>query len=258
MRTRRVRACVGAVATLWLGFAVPASAQDADPAADPPPDPPKRWEGSLALGGSLRAGDESRYGGNAEGMLKRLWERDTLTWTAFGNYGKTGGDEDANDFGSKLEQRHAFNGRFFWLTSAAADHDAIQARNLRFQTYTGPGYRIWEASDARYLDASVGLGYRHERFRNAPNNDLLDARSGYEYKDLIGEVLEVVHRTDVFTPLNDIDDFLAKSELVLSVPLFSGLHFRNHARYEYVNKPADGKEESNFWLTIGLEYRFDR
>lgn len=254
MSDRRVRGCVGMLGLLWSVAAAPSWAE---PVAGSPDEPePKRWEARFALGGSLRAGDESRYSGNADGMLKRLWEQDTVTWRAVGDYGKTGGERDAENFGSSLDWRHDFQSRFFWLSTASADHDAVQGRNLRLQFNTGPGYRIWEASEKRFFDVSAGAGYRHERFRgDEPNNDLADLRVGYEYQDLIGEVLEVVHRTDFYAPANDIDDYLAKSELTLSVPLVGGLHFRNNARYEYVNQPAEGNEESNFWLTIGLEYR---
>ena len=103
----------------------------------------------------------------------------------------------------------------------------------------------------------MGLSARSgEQFRGGePDNNLVDLRAGYEYRDVIGEVLEIVHKTDLFAPVNDTENFLAKSEITLSVPLVGGLHFRNHARYEYVNQPADGSESSNFWLTIGLEYR---
>jgi putative salt-induced outer membrane protein YdiY len=248
-----MRMCVGIVSLGLVLVAAPAASEDA---ADPPADPPKKWEASIALGGSLRSGDENRYSGNADGMLKRLWDADTLTWTAFGDYGKTGGDRDVEDFGTGLDWRHAFNGRFFWLSTVSADHDAVQGRNLRLQASTGPGYRLWRASEDRYFDVSTGLGYRHEEFRrDEPDNDLFDWRVGYEYKDKIGEIVEILHKTNVFTPLNDIENFLAQSELTLSVPLVYGIHFRNSARYEYVNEPADDKENSNFWLTIGLEYR---
>jgi len=248
---KRLIAAIGTLA--FVGIATPAASQDA---ADPPADPPKKWEASVALGGSLRSGDENRYSGDADGMLKRLWDRDTLTWTAFGNYGKTGGERDVEDFGTGLGWRRQFHNRFFWLSTVSAGHDAVQGRNLRLQASTGPGYRIWEASKDRYFDASTGLGYRHEQFRgDEPDNDLFDWRVGYEYKDKIGEVVELLHKTDVFTPLNEIENFLAKSELTLAVPLVGGLHLRNSARYEYVNEPADDKENSNFWLTIGLEYR---
>ena len=241
--------------------ALPAMSQDAAEApasaADANPPPPKRWEASLALGGSLRSGDENRYSGNANGMLKRLWDRDTATWTAFGDYGKTGGKADVNDFGTGLEWRHQFSGRLFWLSNFGADHDAIQARNVRIAVYTGPGYRIWEAdAEKRYFDVNSGLGYRHESFAgDTPDNDLFDLRTGYEYKDVIGKVLEIEQKTNLYTPLNEIRNFLAHAELTLSVPLVGSLYFRNSARYEFVNEPADGKEHSNFWLTIGLEYK---
>lgn len=242
---------------LVAGLSSGALAQDAPPAAGPAA-PAKTWEASLSLGGSLRSGDENRYAGSGALMVKRLWSQDTLTYRALGDYGKTGSQVDTNDFGTSLEWRHDWSGRFFWLSTTGLDSDAVQGRNLRFTVNSGPGYRVWQQSKNEYLDVSSGLGYRHEEFRRGvSSNDLLDLRAGYEYQDKIGEVLEISHRTEIFAPANEIRNFLAKSELTLLVPLFKGLHFRNNARYEYVNHPADGMKSSNFWLTIGLEYKLD-
>ncbi len=59
-------ASVPALAALLLIASGPAPGwcQDADPAPKDP-DPPA-WEGSVALGGSVRGGDQSRYAGNAD------------------------------------------------------------------------------------------------------------------------------------------------------------------------------------------------
>ncbi len=132
----------------------------------------------------------------------------------------------------------------------------MEGRNLRVTVDSGPGYRVWEGGEGRFFDLSSGLGYRHERFRrDEPENNLIDIRAGYEYNDKIGEVVEVKHKSDAFMPANDFEAFLLKSELTLSVPLVGGLHFRNHARYEFVNEPVVDNVQHNFWLTVGLEYR---
>lgn len=245
-------AVVRALAALLLLASAPAPGwcQAATPAPTP------AWEGRFALGGSVRGGDQSRYAGNADLNLKRSWSRDSLAFRALADYGKTGGDRDSENYGAKLSWRRDVRERFFWHASTGIDADAVQGRNVRVTADTGPGYRLWEAAEKRFFDVQSGLGYRHEQFRRGePENNLVDLRAGYEYQDLIGEVLELVHKTDVFAPMNDFENFLAKAEITLSVPLVGGLHFRNHARYEYVNEPAGGRESSNFWLTIGLEYR---
>jgi len=232
-------------------LALPAAAEDPAPA-----EPEKPWEFKIAAGISLREGDESKFNGNGDLLYKYGFTKDTLTFRALGDYGESDGDRDTENYGANLKWRHDFDGRFFWLSNTGADSDQIQGRNLRVIVNSGPGYRIWQDGDANFFDVATGLGYRHERFRgDDPNNDLLDMVAGYDYQQIFGEAVEIVHATDFYAPVNEIEAYLVKSEITLSVPLFAGLHFRNNARYEYVHQPADDRKESNFWLTMGLEYR---
>ena len=192
-------------------------------------------------------------------LYRYAFTQDIFTLRGLADYGESDGDRDTENYFGNAEWKHTFTDRFFWLSNVGADSDQIQGRNIRILANTGPGYRIWQGEENEFFDISSGIGYRYEKLRNddrtRTTNDLIDAIAGYDYQQTFGEAIEIIHSTDLYAPVNDIEDFLAKSEITLSVPLFSGLHFRNNARYEYVNEPAEGRQNSNFWLTIGLEYR---
>ena len=255
--TKRNRAwAIGVMVALSLGLSTSALAEDPPPADDAPEKP---WEFKVAAGLALRDGDQSRFTGNADLLYQYAFTQDTWTLRGLAFYGESDGDRDTENYFGNLAWKHAFTDRFFWLTNAGVDSDQIQGRNIRFAGNSGPGYRIWQGEEDEYFDIASGIGYRHERLREdgggRVKNDLVDAVASYHFQNTFGEALEIIHNTDLYAPVNDIEDFLARSELTLSVPIFSGLHFRNNARYEYVNDPADGRNSSNFWLTIGLEYR---
>jgi putative salt-induced outer membrane protein len=245
-----------ALLTIALGALVLPTAAAAEEPEPPAEADKKPWEFKVAAGISLREGDESKFNGNADTLFKYGWTRDTLTFRALGDYGESDGDRDTENYGANLEWRRDLAGRFFWLSNAGADSDQIQGRNLRVTVNTGPGYRVWQGEENEFFDVATGLGYRHERFRgDDPDNDLLDMIASYDYQQTLGEAVEIIHATDFYAPVNEIENYLVKSEVTLSVPLFSGLHFRNNARYEYVHEPAEDRKSSNFWLTMGLEYR---
>jgi putative salt-induced outer membrane protein YdiY len=250
-RCDSLRCLFFAVLAVWCA---PAAAHD----VEEEPEAPLVWEFDLAAGGTLRSGDENRYAGNADVRARRFWSADTVTFRALGFYGKTGGEVDTNNAGAFLDWRHALGDRFFWLSQSSAETDPVQDRNLRVTVSTGPGYRMWEQSETEFFDIASGLGYRYETFRgDEGDNNLLDARAGYVYQDKLGEALDVIHFSDVYAPVYDIENFLFRSELTLSVPLFGGIHWRNNVRYEYVNEPAEGRKNSNVWLTFGVQYHFE-
>ena len=250
----------GRLAWITIGLLVaivsaPAAGEEAAVAGE---EEPKAWDARIAAGLSLREGDESNFTANGDVMVGRRWTADTLTFRGLADYGKSGGDTLAENYGATLTWRRDLTERFFWRTVGGLDSDQVQGRSLRATIGTGPGYRIWEASENEFLDFWGSLGYRYERFRShsrTPDNNLVDLGLGYDYHDVWKDVVEIVHSTGVFTPLNDAENFLARTEATLSVPLFSGLHFRTNTRYEYVNEPAAGAKSSNWWFSLGLEYR---
>lgn len=215
-----------------------------------------KWEARAAAGFALRGGDTNQFSLSGDTRVRRNFTDDSLTFRGLADWGKTGGTVDSENYGGFLDWRHDFTSRFFWLSTTGVSADPVQDRNIRIQASSGPGYRLWQESDKEFFDVSSGVGYRHEQFRKGKDdNNFVDLVGGYDYHDMIGEALEVVHTTRLAMPANETKSWLATSELTLSIPLVGSIHFRNNARYEYVNDPADDSKKSNYWLTIGLEYR---
>lgn len=236
----------------------PAPDAAADAAAEAPPDPPKLWEAKAALAVSWRSGDENKTAANADLEIARKWEVDKLTFRALGDYGKSGGVEDTKNASASLTHRHDFTDRLFSQARVYADTDPVQDRELRFTVDAGPGYRVWQvAGEKEYFDVMAGLGFRADRYKPpTPDRDLFDARASYKYEDTIGEVLEVVHTTEILAPVNLIENYLVKTELILAVPIVKSFFLRNNVRVEYDHRPAEGRKQINSWLTLGLEYRY--
>jgi putative salt-induced outer membrane protein YdiY len=249
---RRRLVCTG-IALVWLG-ATAVAAQDAPAQTDAPTNP---WGVKAALSGSLRTGDEDKGAANGDVEVGYKFNSDSLTFRALGDYGVSNGSEDTKDASGSLTLRHDFTHRFFGTAKVYADTDPIQNRELRFIVDAGPGYRIWEQNDKEFFEVSSGVGYRADRFKApTPDDDFLDLRASYRYHDKIGDALEISHATDFSFPANQVEDFLVKSELTLSVPLLKGFFLRNNLRLEYDNRPALDKKSTNLWLTLGLEYRW--
>ncbi|MEE8582043.1 MAG: DUF481 domain-containing protein [Myxococcota bacterium] len=220
-------------------------------------EPESRWSGELVIGASLASGDVDVFTGHLKAGAERKWTADTLRLGWNGIYGITDGEQNANAQAATADWRHFFSERIFSYVDAEVGRDTIQQINWRFIGNTGPGWRAWEAGEKRHLDLELGIGYRHEEYRGVtPTRDDANVRFAFEHLNRVGEVLEVAHTGEFLLPVNDPEGFLARTELVLAVPLGASWHFRNGVALEYANEPAVGNEEVNIKASAGLEYRF--
>lgn len=256
---------------LTLVLAASASAHDPDAPEEPPP-PPSPWEVAVALGGSLRGGDVSRFAANGDASVSYYWATDRLTGRVLADYGETTNQVvnvagflvdqkvvDTQNYGGSLLWRHDFTERFFNEARTTADSDPIQSRDVRVTADITPGYRVWMRSEKEYFDVKAGPSYRFERFNDgSPDNQFFEGRAAYQFEGRIGEALEIQHQTEILVPFSEVEAYLLRSELTLSVPLVYGFYLRTNGRIENLGRPAVGRKDTNYWITFGLEYRFGR
>ncbi len=215
------------------------------------------WTGKAILAASLASGDVNVFTGHLEGSAERKWESDVLRLGLNGIYGLTDGEQNANAQAATGDWRHFLSERIFSYLDAEFGRDTIQQINWRFIGNLGPGWRVWRAEEKRRLDLELGVGYRHEEYRGpTQTRDDVNLRFAFEHLNRIGPALEVGHSGELLLPANDPDGFLARSELILSLPLGGAWHYRSSVGLEYQNEPAMGNEEVNVRATAGLEFRF--
>ncbi len=228
------------------------------------------WSGEVNLNASNLTGTNDTFAGSVIAKLAREWEKDKLSATAQGYYGFTRdrrddpSDENTTQNAQNLEigWNHTLSGRFFWDTLTWAGRDAIQDINFQYRLASGPGYRFWEGAekDKEHLDLSTRVGYRFLTFRDSTGEDtrqLVDLIAGFEYKNLfLEDRLEFIHTGEVLLPANDIDSWVGKTGITLSVPITAAWSMRLGFEVEYQARTPERVTNLTTRTNGGLVYEF--
>ena len=237
-----------AVASIFL---LAAGAVQAEEEEDGP------WNGNVNLGLTNTTGTVDSLAFSAGADAERKWEKDSIAIALRAAFGRAGGETNIDQQSGELQWRRTIHERFFWHSKFRAERDDIQQIDTRLQVNTGPGYRIWEASDDQYLDLEAGAGYRREFFSGgADDRDAADARAGFEHRNVLFDKVDLKHVGEFLLPINETDAWLARTEISFGLPIAAGWGFRTAFELSYLNKPAAGNEELNTKLTTGIQYDF--
>lgn len=221
------------------------------------PEEARSWSGAVNLGLTNTTGNSDALALASGADAKREWEKDTLGFKLRANFGRTDGSNDIDNQSLASSWHHSFTHRFFSVTNAEVARDKIQQIEVRFLANVGPGYRVWEGDgEDRYFDLETGAGYRREQFENAPDRDSADLRAAYQYHDQYFESVDVEHTAEFLLPANETSEWLARTEVVFSLPIVFDWSFRTSFALQYLAEPAPGNEELNTLLTTGLQYKF--
>lgn len=236
------------------------------------------WDGEISLSGSAQTGTTESISGTADASTTRNWEKDSVTARFTGTYGtsKRTGDSRETTQDTQLLQgdwKHVIHNRFFWDSRTGVGRDSTQNRKIRFLVNSGPGYRFWEGADGskHHFDVSTGVGYRYEVYDGNTDNtggtdgdytdtdidQFVDVVAGFEYKNMLfDDKIDFTHTGSIAMPGNSPSAFLARSEVIIGVPLTASWSFRTSFLVEYTNEVPDDVKETMTRTTIGLGYKF--
>jgi putative salt-induced outer membrane protein YdiY len=236
------------------------------------------WSGEISASGSAQTGTVDTLSGTLDATTERNWTADLLTFRLFGTFGQTRDRQDNPSDDRTIQNsqalfttwRRTLSDRFFWSTRSELSRDTTQDREVRVMLTSGPGYRFWRNDideAARHFDVSMGPGYRYELYDGntgpGPNNEdgsdahLADMVAAFEYKNLFFEDrIEWTHTGGIALPMNDANAFVARTEVIMGVPLTAAWSFRTTFLFEWVNDAPDDVNSALTRTTLGLGYKF--
>ncbi|MEE9392250.1 MAG: DUF481 domain-containing protein [Planctomycetota bacterium] len=218
---------------------------------------PKPWSGKVALGLTATGGNSDTFTGNLEASIERIFSHDRIEAGFRAVYGESNGEVNADAQLLRGKWEHYYSGRFYSFAGVEIGRDLVQEIEARVFVNLGAGYTVWKDSDDEFLKTEAGLGFRHESFRSdtASRKDIT-GRAALIYDDLFWSNLDFHQLAEVIVPLSDPASWLARSETVLSVPIYDNWSFRNSIVLTYQGRPAAGAKNLDWLVTAGLEYRF--
>jgi putative salt-induced outer membrane protein YdiY len=235
------------------------------------------WSGEISASGTAQTGTVDTIAGTIDGKAEREWTADFWTVRLVGTYGRTRDRQDnpSKDQTTQNSQalfttwKHTIHDRFFWSSPAELSRDTTQDREVRFALSTGPGYRFWRIDDdeeARHFDGKLGVGYRYELYdgntggppdENGFDKNLADLIASFEYKNnFFDDRIEWTHTAGIAMPANDTNAFIARTEVIMGVPLTAAWSFRTTFLFEWTNDVPDDVNSALTRTTIGLGYKF--
>jgi len=249
-------------------FAVMAAANNATAAED------GVWEGSLSASLTAQTGSNDTLNGSIDAEANRDTQEDEFGLRFNATYGQTRGTKDEekdtitqNSQALFGDWKRIVHEGLFWDTRSEVSRDTIQNREVRAAVSTGPGYRVWNGDDAgkQHFDLSAGIGYRFELIETPSTGDgdnydpdhFSDIVAAFEYKNLLfdGRV-DYTHTGSIKVPANSPSAWVARSEVIGSVPLSDAWSLRVSVLAEYQNTVPDDTNELLTRTNLGLTYSF--
>jgi putative salt-induced outer membrane protein len=237
------------VLTLAFGAALPLRAQDA------PPEKPVTFTGDLNFvntGGNtdlvtIGVGEKVEWKTSPSFTLKQVF-----SWV----YGKTDGEESANQLLTGLRGEYGLSPRVSLFLGVNYDYNLFAGVKRRFEEYAGLGFLVWDApKDKLRLDAGASIFQEWARYENQSNNfvagrAVADYRHRFAEKAYFQQIVEFLPNFDVS------DDWRLNTESALVAPLSSALGIKIGYLVRYRGVPPEGVKQTDTTFRTGIQVTY--
>ncbi|MFP4086490.1 MAG: DUF481 domain-containing protein [Desulfobacteraceae bacterium] len=217
-----------------------------------PPKPPPAWEwsGRVSAGASKNSGntETESYDLDGELTLKKFPHK----IKAYAEYHReTSKEEVTKDNGlASLNYNRFVSEKWYLFGNALGARDALKDLNFQGNIGGGLGYQFWD-SKQKNLSISLGPNYVYERYskkmRVFDNKDYREYLAAFWSVDfdiwIFEDILQGFHHNDGTVDVQDGENWQIRTRTGLRFPLKYGLFTSFQYNYDFVNVPADGKEQ---------------
>lgn len=238
-------------AALFIGCTI-ASAQTAAPVAAPAP----KWETTAAAGLSLTRGNSHTVLTTLGLDTKRKWESDEALAGVSGGYGKSQGIRNT-DFAQAFGQwNHLISERAYGGIRVDGNHDGISKLSYRFRVSPLVGYYLIKETNTS-LSVEAGPSVVMEKFDHLPSDTYIAARFGEKFEHKLSDTAKI-WQTAEYIPRVDrwAEKYQINGEVGISSAITKQWGLRVVAQVLYDNGAAPGRENTDFRLIAGTDYKF--
>lgn len=218
-------------------------------------EPPGRWTGNLAIGGTLQTGNTERSSFSLNGATKREWEHDRFALRILYNYAEVDGSITSRNIYGSIKFDHFFTDNFYSLLSVELLKDEFKDVKLRSIISLGAGYRIW--NDAiKTLDLEAGVAYFSEDLEVGVDDQFIAGRIAGNFSYKVLENLLFKDHALYYPSFENFAEYKARNEASLSSVLGRGWTFKLSHILDYDSTPAMGIEKTDQQWIFALQYDF--
>ena len=218
-------------------------------------EPPGKWTGSLAIGGTLKTGNVERSNFSLSGETKREWEHDRFALRILYNYAEEDGNITSRNIYGSIKFDHFFTEKFYSLLSVELLKDEFKDVKLRGIIGLGAGYRIW--NDAiKTLELEAGVTYFSEDLEVGVDDQFIAGRIAGNFSYKVLENLLFKDAALYYPSFEDSAEYKARNEASLSSVLGKGWSLKLVHIIDYDSIPAVGIEKTDQQWIGALQYDF--
>lgn len=211
------------------------------------------YSGGLSVTGAYASGNEEREDWDIESAVE--WRTGDYRHDTNVNY-----ESHSLDGSPANEEYHLgygvdffFREKWFWKNGVGWGGNENRAIDQYYSIGSAIGRQLWD-TDASALSAESGLAWISEEFSDQSSDNRLTWSWSADYRQLLGQTLELFHTHRLLVSLSDFEDSEIKADVGLKAPLVDNLFTELKLEWIYDNQPALGTDPSDSQLTIGVNY----
>lgn len=224
-------------------------------AINPPPKPPAKLTGTVALGGSLQSGNTDRSSFSAAAEASIRGERDRFGVRFMFNYAEEEDEVTTRNLYGALKYDYFFTKKFYGYLALEMLKDRFKDLNLRTIVGPGVGYQVWD-DPVKFLLFEAGLAYYSEDRRTAEDDSWVAARLAGQFRYTLSKYLTFSDRLEIYPSLANGNDFTLRNEAAILSPIGAGWSLKLANIIEYDNDPPRDVSKTDLTWILGLQYSF--
>ena len=218
-------------------------------------EPPGRWTGNFAAGGTVQTGNVERTSVSVGFDARRDWKHDRFQFRFLHNYAEDSGSiTSRNTFGA-IKFDHFFTENFFSGFSLELLKDEFKDLNLRAIIGLGLGYRIWN-DDVKTLELEAGATFFSEDLDVGQDDQFMSGRMGMTYSYKILENLFFKDYLLYYPSFEDPKEYRLRNEASLVSKLGRGWSLKMTHIFDQNSEPAPGIEDKDQQFIFAFQYSF--
>lgn len=239
---------LGSIAAVLLIGCTVASSQTAAPV--------KKWETTAAAGLTLTRGNSDTILTTIGLDTKRKWESSEALAGISGGYGKSEGVRNADFVLAFGQYNHLMSERLYTGIRVDGNHDGIAKLSYRFRVSPLIGYYLIKETNTT-LSVEAGPAVVMEKYDHLPSKTYIAMRFGEKYEHKLSETAKV-WQTAEYIPQVDrwVEKFLITGEVGISAAITKQWGLRVVAQVLHDSDAAPGRENTDFRLIAGTDYKF--
>ena len=219
------------------------------------PPPPKKWSGSVNVGGNIQTGNTKRKGFIFDGQVTRKTDEDRFFLRYLFNYAEENGTMTARNQYGETEYDYFFTKNWYGLAAVSLLNDKFSDYRLRTIAGLGVGYQVWD-DPVKALSFEAGLSYQVNDYYQGQDVSFLTARLGGRFRYKLFDFIVFSESLLFYPSIGQGGEYTFRNEVALTAPLGArwSLKLANIIDYNSNPQPGFDRADVQYLLTLGFSF----